>query len=81
MSKEQVQILKDTLGCKQDNGLIKIYGFSYQILSNWRKKRIAKSTAVLLNLVARQHELMTEEQKEQVIEKMTSEYFSKNMKW
>jgi len=81
MSKERVQILKDALGCKQDNGLIKIYGFNYQTLSNWRKEIIYKTTEVLLDLAVKQHELLSEEQKEQVIEKMTAEYFSKNMKW
>ncbi len=81
MSKERVVILKEALGCKQDNGLIRVYGFNYETLSNWRKGRIYKSTEVLLDLVVKQHELLTEEQKEQVIEKMTAQYFSKNMDW
>ena len=81
MSKKRVAVLKEALGCKQDNGLIRVYGFNYQTLSNWRKDRIYKTTEVLLDLVVKQHELLTEEQKNQVIEKMSTEYFSKNMDW
>lgn len=81
MSKERVAILKEALGCKQDNGLIRVYGFNYQTLANWRKGRIYKTTEVLLDLVIKQHELLSEEQKEKVIEKMTAQYFSKNMDW
>lgn len=81
MSKERIATLKDALGCKRDNGLIRVYGFNYQTLSNWRKGRIYKTTEVLLDLVVKQQELLSEEQKEKVIEKMTAQYFSKNMDW
>ena len=81
MTKERVDTLKEALGCKRDNGLIRVYGFNYQTLSNWRKGTIYKTTEVLLDLVVKQHKLLSEEQKEEIVEKMTAEYFSKNMDW